>query len=65
MREVRVMSFATLQRRARRLGWRLRRVHERGPLAARYAMRVGRHDEFRASDLSFIRLLIAEAERGA
>lgn len=59
------MSFASLQRRARRLGWRLRRVHERGPIAAKYAVRIGKDDEFRASDLRFVRLLIAEAERRA
>ena len=65
VREVRVMSFASLRTRARRLGWRLRRLNARGPLAARYAMKLGRADEFRASDLSFVRSLIVEAERRA
>lgn len=56
-------SFESLRVRARRLGWRLRRVHERGPLAARYSLAVGLEVPFRASHLDFIALLIAEAER--
>jgi hypothetical protein len=59
------VKFETLRARAKRLGWRLRRLNQRGPraLASKYAMRVGPDGEFTASDLRYIRALIEQAER--
>lgn len=56
-------SFDEMRMRARRLGWTLRRLNQRGMLAARFSLKVGDSGSMRASDLSFIALLITEAEK--
>jgi hypothetical protein len=59
------VKYETLRARAKKLGWRLRRLKQHGPrgLASKYAMRVGRDGEFTASDLKFITLVIEQAEQ--
>ena len=57
------LKFETLQTRAKRLGWRLRRIRERGPLAARYTLSIVPGDAMRASHLRVFAALVAAEER--